>query len=147
MPLIADAVKHVPVMAAGGITDNRTARAAHALGAEGVFAGSVFISTEESRVPQGVKEKIVAANGLTCCFFRTVPTTIVLFPANWRKNWRRWIKRAQATKRWARRWADYGACARACWKIIPMKGISRSARDWEYPQREKRGRGCRCVNG
>ncbi len=32
VPLIADAVKHIPVMAAGGITDNRTARAAHALG-------------------------------------------------------------------------------------------------------------------
>ena len=45
------------LMAAGGITDNRTARAAHALGAEGVFAGSVFISTEESRVPQSVKER------------------------------------------------------------------------------------------
>jgi enoyl-[acyl-carrier protein] reductase II len=73
VPLIADAVKHVPVMAAGGITDNRTARAAHALGAEGVFAGSVFISTEESRVPQGVKEKIVAANGLDLRLFRTVP--------------------------------------------------------------------------
>ena len=73
VPLIADAVKHVPVMAAGGITDNRTARAAHALGAEGVFAGSVFISTEESRVPQGVKEKIVAANGLDLLLFRTVP--------------------------------------------------------------------------
>ena len=73
VPLIADAVKHIPVMAAGGITDNRTARAAHALGAEGVFAGSVFISTEESRVPQGVKEKIVAANGLDLLLFRTVP--------------------------------------------------------------------------
>ncbi|MGK7293448.1 nitronate monooxygenase, partial [Salmonella enterica] len=51
VPLIADSVKSVPVMAAGGITDSRTARAAHALGAEGVFAGSVFIGTEESRVP------------------------------------------------------------------------------------------------
>ncbi len=50
-----------------------TGRAAHALGAEGVFAGSVFISTEESRVPQGVKEKIVAANGLDLLLFRTVP--------------------------------------------------------------------------
>ena len=73
VPLIADAVEHVPVLAAGGIVDKRTARAAHALGAEGVFAGSVFISTEESRVPQGVKEKIVAANGLDLLLFRTVP--------------------------------------------------------------------------
>ena len=73
VPLIADAVKNVPVMAAGGITDNRTARAAHALGAQGVFAGSVFISTLESRVPQSVKDKIIAANGLDMRLFRTLP--------------------------------------------------------------------------
>lgn len=73
VPLIVDAVRNVPVMAAGGITDNRTARAAHALGAEGVFAGSVFISTVESRVPRQVKDKIVAANGLDLLLFRTLP--------------------------------------------------------------------------
>ncbi len=73
VPLIADAVCNVPVMAAGGITDSRTARAAHALGAEGVFAGSVFISTVESRVPQSVKDKIVVANGLDLLLFRTLP--------------------------------------------------------------------------
>lgn len=73
VPLIADSVKSVPVMAAGGITDSRTARAAHALGAEGVFAGSVFIGTEESRVPQSVKDKIINANGLDLLLFRTLP--------------------------------------------------------------------------
>ncbi|WP_241575441.1 NAD(P)H-dependent flavin oxidoreductase [Rosenbergiella nectarea] len=73
VPLIADSVKRIPVMAAGGITDSRTARAAHALGAEGVFAGSVFIGTEESSVPQTVKDKIVDANGLDLLLFRTLP--------------------------------------------------------------------------
>lgn len=73
VPMIADAVENVPVLAAGGIVDKRTARAAHALGAEGVFAGSVFISTEESRVPLSIKEKIVAANGLDLNLFRTLP--------------------------------------------------------------------------
>lgn len=73
VPLIADAVKNIPVMAAGGITDRRSARAAHALGAHGVFAGSAFISTIESRVPQSVKDKIVAANGLDMRLFRTLP--------------------------------------------------------------------------
>ena len=37
VPLIADAVDRIPVMAAGGITDNRTARAAQELGAEGIL--------------------------------------------------------------------------------------------------------------
>ena len=73
VPLIADAVENVPVLAAGGIVDKRTARAAHALGAEGVFAGSVFISTEESRVPSSIKEMIVDANGLDLNLFRTLP--------------------------------------------------------------------------
>ncbi|PMC12345.1 diguanylate cyclase, partial [Klebsiella aerogenes] len=73
VPLIVDAVKRVPVLAAGGITDRRTARAAHALGAQGVFAGSVFISTTESRVPPSVKEMIVQANGLDLQLFRTLP--------------------------------------------------------------------------
>ncbi|WP_435955013.1 NAD(P)H-dependent flavin oxidoreductase [Dryocola sp. BD626] len=73
VPLIADAVNNIPVLAAGGITDGRTARAAHALGASGVFAGSVFISTVESRVPQTVKDKIVAADGLDMLLFRTLP--------------------------------------------------------------------------
>lgn len=73
VPLIADSVMNIPVMAAGGITDSRTAKAAHALGAEGVFAGSVFIGTEESRVPKSVKDKIIDANGLDLLLFRTLP--------------------------------------------------------------------------
>lgn len=73
VPLIADAAKRVPVIAAGGITDGRTARAAHALGASGVFAGSVFISTAESRVPQSVKDKIITSDGLDLVLFRTLP--------------------------------------------------------------------------
>lgn len=73
VPLIADAVQNVPVLAAGGITDGRTAKAAQALGASGVFAGSVFISTEESRVPQSVKDKIIQSDGLAMQLFRTQP--------------------------------------------------------------------------
>ena len=58
-------------MAAGGITDARARRSCP--GAEGVFSGSVFISTIESRVPDSVKAKIVAANGLDLRLFRTLP--------------------------------------------------------------------------
>ena len=73
VPLIVDAVKRIPVLAAGGITDSRTARAARALGAQGVLAGSVFICTIENRVPQSVKQKIVDADGLDMRLFRTQP--------------------------------------------------------------------------
>lgn len=86
VPLIADSVKTIPVMAAGGITDSRTARAAHALGAEGVFAGSVFIGTEESRVPSSVKDKIVEANGLDLLLFRTLPDYYRSLPGRLAEN-------------------------------------------------------------
>lgn len=71
VPLIADSTS-LPVMAAGGIFDRRTAKAALALGAEGLFAGSLFLSTLESRIHESVKQQLVAANGLDLLLFRTL---------------------------------------------------------------------------
>ena len=45
VPLIADSVK-IPVMAAGGITDRRTFKAAFAFGEEGAFCGTLFLSPQ-----------------------------------------------------------------------------------------------------
>lgn len=73
VPLIADSVKNTPILAAGGITDKRGARAVHALGASGVYSGSAFIATKECRVPQSVKEQIINATGLDLLLFRTLP--------------------------------------------------------------------------
>ena len=72
VPLIVDSVK-VPVMAAGGITDKRTFNAAFALGAEGVFCGTLFLAAEEARTAQNVKEMILKANATDIDFFRTIP--------------------------------------------------------------------------
>jgi enoyl-[acyl-carrier protein] reductase II len=72
VPLIVDSVK-VPVMAAGGITDKRTFNAAFALGAEGVFCGTLFLAAEEARTAQNVKEMILKANATDIDFFRTTP--------------------------------------------------------------------------
>ena len=72
VPLIVDSVK-IPVMAAGGITDRRTFNAAFALGAEGVFCGSLFLSSTEARASPKVKEMIVKANATDMDFFRTLP--------------------------------------------------------------------------
>ena len=51
VPTIVDAMISTPVMAAGGITDARHARAAMCLGAEGLYMGTAFINTKECRVP------------------------------------------------------------------------------------------------
>ena len=72
VPLIVDSVK-IPVMAAGGITDKRTFNAAFALGAEGVFCGSLFLSSTEARAPKNVKDLIVKTNATDMDFFRTIP--------------------------------------------------------------------------
>lgn len=47
VPEVVDNVD-IPVIAAGGIVDKRGIKAAHALGADGVQLGSLFLSTEES---------------------------------------------------------------------------------------------------
>ncbi len=63
VPSIVDAVKSVPVMAAGGINDIRGVRAAFALGAQGVYVGTRFIAADECPAAQIVKDMIVAGSG------------------------------------------------------------------------------------
>ena len=56
VPLIVDSVEHTPVMASGGITDRRAFNAAFALGAEGVYCGTAFLMSKESRMSENVKQ-------------------------------------------------------------------------------------------
>jgi NAD(P)H-dependent flavin oxidoreductase YrpB (nitropropane dioxygenase family) len=61
VPEIVDAVAPVPVLAAGGIGGGRQMAAALALGAEGVWCGSIWLTTEEAETHPLVKEKFLAA--------------------------------------------------------------------------------------
>ena len=60
-PEIVDIAGDVPVLAAGGIASGRQIAAALALGAAGVWCGSVWLSTHEDIAPRAVKEKFLAA--------------------------------------------------------------------------------------
>ncbi len=62
VPEVVDAVSPVPVLAAGGIARGRQIAAALALGAEGVWCGSVWLTTEEAETPPVVKDKFLAAS-------------------------------------------------------------------------------------
>src|ERR1700754_5198009 len=62
VPEVVDAVAPVPVLAAGGISRGRHIAAALALGAEGVWCGSVWLTTEEAETPPVVKDKFLAAS-------------------------------------------------------------------------------------
>jgi NAD(P)H-dependent flavin oxidoreductase YrpB (nitropropane dioxygenase family) len=61
IPEIVDAVAPVPVLGAGGIGRGRQMAAAMALGAQGVWCGSVWLTTEEAETNPAVKEKMLAA--------------------------------------------------------------------------------------
>jgi NAD(P)H-dependent flavin oxidoreductase YrpB (nitropropane dioxygenase family) len=61
IPQVVDAVAPVPVLAAGGIACGRQMAAAMALGAEGVWCGSVWLTTNEAETSPVVKEKFLAA--------------------------------------------------------------------------------------
>ena len=61
VPEIVDAVAPRPVLAAGGIARGRQMAAAMALGAQGVWTGSVWLTTQEAETHPVVKEKFLAA--------------------------------------------------------------------------------------
>jgi NAD(P)H-dependent flavin oxidoreductase YrpB (nitropropane dioxygenase family) len=61
IPEIVDAVGDVPVLGAGGIGRGRQMAAAMALGAAGVWCGSVWLTTEEAETHAVVKDRFLAA--------------------------------------------------------------------------------------
>lgn len=60
-PLVVDAIAPTPVLAAGGIATGRQMAAALALGASGVWCGTVWLTTRESECSPIMREKLVAA--------------------------------------------------------------------------------------
>lgn len=61
VPQVVDAVAPVPVLAAGGIVNGRQLAAILALGAQGAWTGSVWLTTEESDVDPAVIGKLLEA--------------------------------------------------------------------------------------
>lgn len=61
VPEVVDAIAPVPVLAAGGIGNGRQVAASLALGAQGVWCGSVWLTTTEAETHPVVKDKFLAA--------------------------------------------------------------------------------------
>jgi NAD(P)H-dependent flavin oxidoreductase YrpB (nitropropane dioxygenase family) len=62
VPEVVDAVSPVPVLAAGGIGCGRQLAAALALGADGAWTGSIWLTSAETKMtPEVVKQKLLAA--------------------------------------------------------------------------------------
>ncbi len=62
VPLVVDAAKPVPVLAAGGIADGRGLVAALALGAVGAWTGSLWLTAHEHPLADFLKERILAGS-------------------------------------------------------------------------------------
>ena len=76
LPLVADAIPHVPLIAAGGIAGARGLVAALTLGADGVAMGTRFLATPEANAHPLYKQKVLEASETD-----TVRTT--LFGQGW----------------------------------------------------------------
>ena len=61
VPEVVDAVAPLPVLAAGGIGSGRQIAASLALGAQGVWLGSLWLTTEEAETHPVVKQKFLKA--------------------------------------------------------------------------------------
>lgn len=59
VPAVVEAVKPVPVIAAGGIANGRGVVAALSLGAQAVSMGTRFLCSEETQVVRAYKERVV----------------------------------------------------------------------------------------
>ncbi|MCG7378809.1 nitronate monooxygenase [Paenibacillus sp. ACRSA] len=78
LPQVTAAVS-IPVIAAGGIIDGRGAKAAFAMGAQGVYMGTRFIATVENPASRAAKQAIVDVKShemieLEGVHERTIPT-------------------------------------------------------------------------
>ncbi|CAN5647863.1 nitronate monooxygenase family protein [soil metagenome] len=60
-PEVIDAVAPTPVLAAGGVGNGRQVAAALAMGAEGVWTGSLWLTVEEAETPPAQMEALLAA--------------------------------------------------------------------------------------
>jgi len=61
-PQVIEAVKPIPVLAAGGIGNGHQVAAALALGAEGVWTGSIWLTVEEAEASPEQKQSYLAAS-------------------------------------------------------------------------------------
>lgn len=71
-PQVVDAVAPLPVLAAGGIGNGRQMAAALAMGAEGVWCGSIWLGTDKSDLGPDMKARLFAATAQDAVQSRSV---------------------------------------------------------------------------
>jgi len=89
-PQVIDAVAPTPVLAAGGIGTGRQMAAALALGAQGVWTGSIWLTVKEASSPQAQKASLLAAGSRDTVRSRSVTGKPARMLRNdWTEAWAR----------------------------------------------------------
>jgi NAD(P)H-dependent flavin oxidoreductase YrpB (nitropropane dioxygenase family) len=87
-PQVVDAVAPLPVLAAGGIATGRQMAAALALGAEGVWCGSVWLTTAQSDLLPETKRRLLQASSTDTSRTRSYTGKPARFLKNaWTEAW------------------------------------------------------------
>lgn len=90
VPEVVDAVAPTPVLAAGGIGNGRQVAAAMALGAQGVWCGSVWLTTEEAETQPVIKQKYLAARSNDTVRSRSITGKPArMLRTKWTEEWER----------------------------------------------------------
>src|SRR5674476_1542997 len=90
IPEVVDAVAPVPVLGAGGIGRGRQMAAAMALGAQGVWCGSVWLTTDEAETHPTVKKKMLAATSADTLRSRSLTGKHArMLKTAWTEEWER----------------------------------------------------------
>lgn len=90
IPQVVDAVAPTPVLAAGGIANGRQVAASMALGAEGVWCGSVWLTTEEAETQPVIKNKYLAAGSKDTVRSRSITGKPArMLKTKWTEEWER----------------------------------------------------------
>jgi enoyl-[acyl-carrier protein] reductase II len=80
IPQTKKILKKIPLIAAGGIYDGKTAQAAFLLGAEGVQMGTRFLASKECQIHENYKKKILEAEAddiTVICRFTGHPLRVI----------------------------------------------------------------------
>ncbi len=90
VPQVVDAVAPTPVLAAGGIANGRQIAASMALGAQGVWCGSVWLTTEEAETAPVIKQKYLAAGSEDTVRSRSITGKPArMLRTKWTEEWER----------------------------------------------------------
>jgi len=88
VPQIVDAAGEIPVLAAGGIAHGRQVVASLALGAQGVWIGTVWLTTEEHRLNRHIVEKLLKAGSADTVLTRSHSgKTCRVVRSAWSEEW------------------------------------------------------------